>query len=165
MLKAAAGEIFLQDFVSFSCENFWSNWMWHLLDFDPCSLAPVISVPSLQKNILPPLVYFSLITNIFVFLIHQEACTAPSRHRTLNGHWTMGVCSLLWSFQKQALGSCHVFIFLNTPTGTPPWLTHRKPGSAGGQPCTGPSARETSFGEVLTQSRRSHINKSPGVCS
>ena len=36
----------------------------------------------------------------------------------------MGACSLLWSFQKQALGSCHVFIFLNTPTGTPPWLTH-----------------------------------------
>lgn len=122
MLKAAAGEIFLQDFVSFSCENFWSNWMWHLLDFDPCSLAPVISVPSLQKNILPPLVYFSLITNIFVFLIHQEACTAPSRHRILSRPWTMGVCSLLWSFQNQALGSCHVFIFLNTPTGTPPWL-------------------------------------------
>lgn len=38
--------------------------------------------------------------------------------------WTMAICSLLLGFQKQALESCHVFIFLNTPTSTPPWLTH-----------------------------------------
>lgn len=36
----------------------------------------------------------------------------------------MATCSLLLDFLKQALESCHVFIFHNTLTSTPPWLTH-----------------------------------------
>lgn len=95
----------------------------------PVFLLPVLSVFSHPQNILSPLVYFSLITSIFSFwsIKNSSLCSASIAHSrciTLYRHWTMAICSLLRSFQKQALANCHVFIFLNTPTGIPPWLTH-----------------------------------------
>lgn len=36
----------------------------------------------------------------------------------------MAICSVLLGFLKQALENCHVFIFHNTLTSTPSWLTH-----------------------------------------